>query len=117
MWADVVNGAFELGGALANVANVLALYRAKRVQGVNIWASAFFTSWGVWNLYFYPSLGQWWSAAGALAIVLVNGLWVGMAIYYTRRVYGPAGFQGNHDYSSVAIRDLGCKELERYKAS
>lgn len=68
-----------------NVLNVVALYRAKQVRGVNVWATVFFTAWGVWNLYYYPSLGQWWSFAGGVAIVVVNAVWVAMAWTYSRR--------------------------------
>jgi hypothetical protein len=42
--------------------------------------SLFFTSWGVWNLYYYPSLGQWLSFAAGIALCLGNIAWVSQAI-------------------------------------
>ena len=46
---------------------------------------AFFTSWGVWNLYYYPTLHQWASFVGGIFLVLGNGTWVIMAAYYERK--------------------------------
>ena len=82
--ADLINGLYESGGGLMNCLNVLALYRDKKVSGVRILPQAFFTSWGVWNLYYYPHLNQWVSFTGGLLIVVANMAWVGLAIYYTR---------------------------------
>lgn len=33
---------------------------------------AFITAWGLWNLYYYPSLDQPWSFYGGVALVCVN---------------------------------------------
>lgn len=42
----------------------------------------FFWAWGMWNLYYYPSLDQWWSFAGGLWIVFANGVWMCQILYY-----------------------------------
>lgn len=84
-WQDAVNGAFELYGAIAIAQHCLALYRHKMVRGASYAALAFFFSWGVWNLYYYPHLGQWASFAGGCAIVTANAVYLGMVIYYTLR--------------------------------
>ena len=55
------------------------------VRGVSWMATTFFTSWGYWNLYYYPHLDQWWSFAGGVLIVVANTLWIGMMIYYIRQ--------------------------------
>lgn len=81
---DLINGLFELIGAAFILDHVRTLYRDKQVKGVSIVATVFFASWGFWNLYYYPSLGQWWSFLGGLAIVSANSLWIGMMIYYKR---------------------------------
>jgi len=80
--ADAVNGSFETVGGLMQLSNCLRLYWDKQVAGVNWQVTAFMVGWGVWNLYFYPSLGQWASFAGGLVIVAANVLWVGMAWRY-----------------------------------
>lgn len=46
---------------------------------------AFFWSWGIWNLFFYPSLGQWYSFVGGIALVAGNTVWVALALRYRNR--------------------------------
>ena len=84
-WADVVNGLFEFLAGFMVLLHCRTLYKDKLVRGVNLWATIFFSSWGIWNLYYYPSLGQWFSFFGGLGIVSANVLWVGMMIYYKRK--------------------------------
>lgn len=73
---DLINGCFELFGAFALWQNVVAIKRDRKIAGIDWRATVFFTSWGIWNLFFYPSLGQWASFAGGLAIVGVNATWL-----------------------------------------
>ncbi len=83
-WQDLTNGSFEVLGGLCAWLNVLALRQDQNVRGVNELAVAVFTVWGFWNLYYYPSLGQWASFAGGLVIVTANVAWVALAIKYRR---------------------------------
>jgi len=85
MTPDFFNGLFEFTGALMLARNVLAIYRDKLVRGVHWLPTLFFTAWGFWNLYYYPSLAQWWSFAGGVAIVAVNAVWFALMIYYLWR--------------------------------
>jgi hypothetical protein len=73
---DAVNGAFELFGAASIWGNVATIRRDKQTRGVSKIATAFFTIWGYWNLYYYPSLGQWLSFVGGCAIVTGNSYWL-----------------------------------------
>jgi hypothetical protein len=82
---DFVNGLFEMLGGAFILNHCRVLYRDKMVRGVSIISTSFFFAWGVWNLYYYPHLDQWWSFAGGLVIVLGNCLWVGMMLYYSAR--------------------------------
>ena len=80
MLPDVINGVFELGGAIITTMNVRQIFFDKEVKGVHWSPFVFFTAWGLWNLYYYPVLGQWFSfAAGALLVgvncVFLYGLW------------------------------------------
>ncbi len=84
-WADSVNGTFELVASAAIIGHCLRLYKDKMVRGVSLTATAFFTSWGFWNLYYYPSLGQILSFAAGVGVVLANISWLGMMIYYSRK--------------------------------
>lgn len=80
--ADVANGTFELLGAVLVWLNVGRIRRDRCVRGVDWRAWIVFTSWGWWNLYYYPSLGQWFSAAGGAVMVAANTVWVAYAIKY-----------------------------------
>ena len=94
-FADYVNGAFEILGAVAIFGNVYRVLKDKAVAGVSIMSMIFFASWGFWNLYYYPSLGQWASFTGGLFIVLGNLCWIAGMIYYTKHpklvTFGPKG--------------------------
>lgn len=51
-WLDLVNGGFELGGALVIWLNFLRLRRDMRIRGVDWRVTGFFGAWGLWNLVF-----------------------------------------------------------------
>jgi len=87
-YPDLINGLFELLGAVAILGHVRRVFKDKAVAGVAIWSTVFFASWGMWNLYYYPHLEQWASLAGGIAIVLGNFLWIAGLVYYTRHPKG-----------------------------
>lgn len=82
MIADVMNGVFELGGSLMGWMNVRKLLRDKSVKGVYWPTQVFFALWGWWNLYYYPSLDQWFSFLGGVFLVVGNTTWVVLALKY-----------------------------------
>ena len=84
MWQDFINGTYELVGGILLWNNVRVLYKHKVVRGVSVLTTAFFTTWGIWNLYYYPFLGQWASFLGGLVIVLANVVWVYLAVKYRK---------------------------------
>ena len=84
-WADFINGMFEVVGGAMVFDHCRALYRDKELKGVSILATSVFFTWGLWNLYYYPSLGQWLSFAGGCSIVVANGTCVGLMLYYGRK--------------------------------
>lgn len=84
-WQDTVNAAFEFMGCIFVLTHCWQLYKDKIVRGVNLGATIGFTSWGFWNIYYYPHLDQWLSFLCGLGIVFANCLWVGMMIYYKRK--------------------------------
>ncbi len=84
-WQDMVNGLFEALGAPFIFLSILKLHRDKQVCGVSWLHAGFFATWGYWNLYYYPHLGQWCSFAGGVFIVLANSIWLGQLIYYSVR--------------------------------
>jgi len=78
---DNINGAFEALGGICIWSNVLRLWKDRVVKGVNWQVTVFMFSWGVWNLWYYPSLNQWASFAGGLAICSGNLAWVILLCY------------------------------------
>jgi len=85
-WIDAINGAYECGGGFVIlILNIRCTYRDKAVRGVNPWATGFFTSWGFWNLIFYPAVGQWLSFLGGAVLVTMNAIWFGQLLYYSRK--------------------------------
>tara|TARA_R110002111_G_scaffold17323_4_gene43502 strand:+ start:1205 stop:1471 length:267 start_codon:yes stop_codon:yes gene_type:complete len=85
MSADLTNAIFEIGGGFLMWLNVKVLYESKEVKGVDWRVSAFFFCWGVWNIYYYPSLDQWLSFYAGIWLSIANLVWVSMAVYYGRK--------------------------------
>ena len=86
---DVTNGLFEFFGGVLLILNCVRIHRDKKVMGVSILPVAFFTIWGLWNLAYYPHLGQWWSFSGGIFVVSVNAVWLGQVWYWGRNTKHP----------------------------
>lgn len=84
MSTDLINGLWELGGALLLCLNIRTLHRDKEVRGFSPWVLGFFTTWGVWNCYFYPANGLPLSFAGGALLALANLVYVGQVVYYVQ---------------------------------
>ncbi|MBI5918668.1 MAG: hypothetical protein HY849_04770 [Nitrosomonadales bacterium] len=61
------------------------LHAHKAARGVSLASVLFFTLWGLWNLYYYPSLHQPLSFYGGLFVVAANALYAGMMLRYRLR--------------------------------
>jgi len=85
MSPDIFNALFELGGSFVLSLNVIRLYQHKVVKGVHYAPTAFFATWGAWNLYYYPYLEQWYSFMAGILLVTVNIIWLGQVYYYYRK--------------------------------
>lgn len=82
---DLINSLFELLGGFFILNHCWVLYQHKEVKGVSILSVVFFTLWGYWNLFYYPSLNQWLSFVGGVFICLANILYVGLLLKYRRK--------------------------------
>lgn len=82
---DIVNALFEFIGGLFLWMNVITLYKDKTIKGIYYPTVIFFFLWGVWNLWYYPSLDQWWSFAGGVWLATANLMWILLFIYYKQR--------------------------------
>jgi len=80
---DLINGVFELSGALFIFISINKLYHQKLVRGVSFVHVGFFAVWGIWNIYYYPHLGQWLSFVGGLFVSVTDIVCTIMLIYYS----------------------------------
>lgn len=83
-FGDIINGCFEFGGSIAIWRNVFAIYKDKKFLGIRISPILFFTLWGYWNLYYYPSLHQTLSLLGGISITLANSIYVYLMVKYRK---------------------------------
>lgn len=113
---DLINVLFESAGSLAVAMSCLRLYKDKQVHGLSTLTAAFFTSWGFWNLYYYPSLGQFWSGLAAGLVCLVNATWLGMIFYY-RKYPGGRRLSLAKDKYVQALKTLEGKDLRHWEAN
>ena len=88
---DAINAVFEAGGGLLLCLNVARLLRDRTIAGVSIVPAAWITAWGLWNLIYYPALGQWFSFAAGLLVVTANATWVILALRLARRPHAERG--------------------------
>lgn len=85
MTPDIINACFEGLGAFFVAINIRKILIDKIVRGYDWKVMAFFTFWGVWNLYYYPYLGQWFSFAAGVAIAVTNTIYLLLILYYIRK--------------------------------
>lgn len=81
---DLINGAFECFGGVAVFQSILKLRKDKKVAGVAWQHILFFLSWGLWNLFYYPHLGQWASFVGGVGVVAANTAYILMLWHFTK---------------------------------
>ena len=79
---DLINGSFEAFGSVALGTNIYQLHKDKTVRGVYVPASAFWATWGFWNIYYYSHLEQWFSLFAGACLAVMTTIWLSMAIYY-----------------------------------
>lgn len=79
---DLINAVFELGGSITIWLHTRKIIQDRGHAGVSVWSVAFMILWGVWNLWYYPSLNQWLSFFAGCSICLANVVWLGFLIYY-----------------------------------
>lgn len=82
MTPDQFNACFEALGGLFVLDHCRATVRAKAVAGVSVPAVLFFTAWGGFNLYYYPSLDQTFSFFAGIFVLAANLIWITLILYY-----------------------------------
>lgn len=82
---DLINGIFESCGMFFILLSCIKLYKDKKVRGVSWIHAGFFATWGYWNLFYYPHLGQMISFIGGIGVVTMNTIWLFQMFYYIRQ--------------------------------
>jgi len=82
MTPDQINGLFEIFGAIFIGLSCRRIYLDKNSKGVSLFHALFFWVWGIFNVYFYPTAGLWFSFVGGLGVIVTNTLWVWLMVYY-----------------------------------
>jgi hypothetical protein len=85
MTPDGINGAFEVIGSVAVWANFCAVVKDRGYAGTRWPMMVFFMSWGMWNLYFYPHLGQAISFYASWSLSLANASVLAAMIYFGKK--------------------------------
>jgi len=83
--SDLINSLFEISGGFFVLLSIIKVIKDKKVAGVSYGTIGFFATWGYWNLFYYPSLNQWLSTAGAGILAATNTIYVLLLIYYARK--------------------------------
>lgn len=85
MTPDHINAGFELVAGILLTFNVVRIYYDKKTRGVSILPLSFMVLWGLWNCYFYPSLGVMWSFYCGLFCTAINAIWISQMFYYRKQ--------------------------------
>jgi hypothetical protein len=85
MTPDQINAFLIFVGSLMVFKSCFIVYRDKSVRGVSIIANMYFTAWGMWNVFYFPHLHQYWSFGAEMCICTANILWISLMLYYKRK--------------------------------
>ena len=84
---DIINGIFEFIAGCFMFTNILRLIKDKTVKGFNWYSILFFLFWGIWNLFYYPSLNQIYSFIGGIFIVMMNLIWLLLVLKFNLKKF------------------------------
>lgn len=85
MTPDLLNATFEAVGAAFLLADCRALHRDKQLRGIFWPGRVFWASWGLWNVFYYPAIGQMLSFYAGLLVLATNTIWCALAWKYRTR--------------------------------
>ena len=83
MTPDLINAAFELAAAFFILNHARVMIKSKQAYGISLLSTAFFASWGAWNIFFYPNVGQ--MASFYAGIIFCANMFCVSAIIWVRR--------------------------------
>ncbi len=85
MIADFINSGFNIAAGAFVMLNVRRVWRDREVRGASPWTPAFFAAWGLWNLWFYPSVSCWASFVGGLGVLFANVIYLFLMVRFSSK--------------------------------
>lgn len=79
---DLINACFEGLAGFFVLISAFKTLKNKSSKGVSYVTLIFFSTWGYWNLFYYPHLEQWYSFTGGIFVTITNTFWVILLIKY-----------------------------------
>lgn len=79
---DLLNGIFEFGLSYFILKSIQKIRVDKKVLGFYMPTIYWTTAWGLYNIFYYPYLGQWFSFVGGITVVTLNLIWLSHYFYY-----------------------------------
>ena len=79
---DLTNAFFEVIGFFLICVSVRDIRKSKGYAGISLAQICFYCSWGLWNVVYYPKIGQTYSFFAGILVLIANATWVAHAIYY-----------------------------------
>jgi len=85
--ADIINALFQGVAAVGTLRNYFSLRKDLDVKGTYWPLYLVFLSWGIWDLFYYPILNQWWSFTLNVITIIGNLLWLKLALCIKYKKY------------------------------
>lgn len=85
MTPDMINASFEFAGSLVVCFSIFTIMKDKCYAGINIIHVGFFSVWGVWNVFYYPAIGQPWSFIAGCFLAAANVVYVMLLWWFPHR--------------------------------
>lgn len=82
---DMANAFFEGAGSIFVLNHARVLSQHKLVRGVSLLSVAFFSLWGVFNMFYYSHLGQNFSWYAGICVLIANTFYLSLIIHYRRK--------------------------------
>lgn len=83
--ADLINALLEGMAGFFILVSIREAWSRRDVSGIHWVHALYFTAWGAWNLFYYPYLDQWYSAACAILVFGVNAFYLFTVIKFRRK--------------------------------
>ncbi len=85
---DLINGIFEFLMSVVIFYSCWQLYKDKEIKGIHVSIVVLPLIWGIFRLFYYPSLDQTYSLFATSLVVSANLLYITLILYYGKFYHG-----------------------------